>query len=408
MPQTVQTPWQKSSDADFSSAVLRTYVSGVVFTSVSEGRPLSDAAFAKELARIKALHGDARLDAIWALAEQSGQSDSADISIRWLRTLMREAWKQSRIDFTLRAFGELRRIYEQDPRYADLRKNIVWYFKWLVEELPEYTEVTRQVIDQVFGEMQRFYESGRESLRPIFALRCQAAVRMGLKDEATNWYAQWQALPRSDSDDCEACDIGRQILYLADRKEFEEAMKVAAPIFAGKTYCDETPETLTRLAYVALQLKRPRVVVMLLKASSRPVRRVPASLSALASHVFLRLIMGDLVRSRRLAILALRRARDARNDLDRFHTYQSCGLWAATAVLLGKHELNLPSRLMPTTPTSQGPLPLADAAGLCLAEARRIAADFDARNGTSRFAGQLNALEEAVRKAAEGPGPRNR
>lgn len=366
---------------------------------MSRGRDVTGAAFAQEAQQIKALHGEARLAALWAKVEQTAKLQTAELAIEWLKMLMREAWKASRIEFTLRAFGELRRIYETDPRYADLRDDLLWYFKWLVEELPEYAEPSRQVIEDVFVEMERFYDGCGASRRPIYALRCQAAVRMGDRDQAAEWYEKWQDLPRSHEDDCEACDLGRQILFLLDRQQHEDALAAAEPILRGKVWCDETPETLTRLVPAAMQQKRRRLAGLLLRISSRTVRRVPSALGALGSHVLFRFLMGDMVRSRRLAILALRRAREARNDIDRFNVYRACGLWAALAIFAGQHHWTLPARIMPTAPTAsdRASIPLADAAGLCLAEASHIAARLDARNGTTRYADYLRELEEKVR-----------
>jgi hypothetical protein len=232
---------------------------------------------------------------------------------------------------------------------------------------------------------------------------------MGEPEKAAEWYEKWQTIPRGKVDDCLACDLARQIIYLADRKETEEAMKVADPILRAKVFCDETPETLTRLAGIAFHARNLKLARILVIGSVRVVRRTPTMLGALGAQVSMNFFCGNVVRSRRLAIVALRRAREARNDLDRFNVYYYCGIWSAMMVLVGKHEVTLPRRIMPDSApapgaeaqAASGTVTLPDVAAICLAEASAIATRFDARNGNTRFADRVAEMESSVRQAAE-------
>ncbi|HUB26181.1 MAG TPA: hypothetical protein VL992_12190 [Tepidisphaeraceae bacterium] len=353
--------------------------------------------------RLKLLRGQAHLEAVWALMEQSAAADRGEEKIEWLKMALRAAWKEARFDFTLRAFTEMRKMYELDSRYVDLGKDILWYFKWLAEELPQYADVSKQQIELTFQEMERFYHDCRESLRPVFALRCQAAVQMGNQDEAQQWYEKWQAIPRGKTDDCLACDLARHAYYLFDRQQTNEAMSVAQTIFRDRVFCDDTPELITRMIGPLLKTGRRPGALAMLRICRRPVRKVPSMLGALAANVVLWFMVGDVVRSRRLAILTLRRASAARNDLDRFSAYRSCGLWAAMAFLAGQQQLTLPGRLMPGPAISTPTVNLADAAALCFDEASRIAAKLDARNGTTRYADRINEIENTIRRAVKRP-----
>src|SRR5580704_10425690 len=139
---------------------------------MSRENPLIRAALEKEMPRLKALHGEARMEAVWALAEQASAPERGEEKVEWLKLLLRTASKEARVDYTLRAFSAMRKMYEMDASYVELRKDILWYFKWLVEELPEHADFSKELIDQTFDGMEEFYKACRESLRPVYALRC--------------------------------------------------------------------------------------------------------------------------------------------------------------------------------------------------------------------------------------------
>jgi hypothetical protein len=221
---------------------------------------------------------------------------------------------------------------------------------------------------------------------------------MGHRDEVTGWFEKWQAAPEGDSDDCPACEADRRILYLLETERTAEALDAAVPILKGEIWCDETPITLTRLIGPALKHDRRNLASAILHATSRPVRRVPNMLSALSAHVVHRLFEGDMTRSHRLATLALAKAKQARNDLDRFNVYRACGMWAALAVIAGARDLTLPSKVLPGGSSDSPAASLPDAAAICFQEASRIATRFDARNGTTRYAERLGEMEETIRK----------
>jgi len=354
-----------------------------------------------ERERLNALHGDARLAGMWKVIEKLAADGDVESKIFWLRGVMNVAWKEGRVEYGLRAFDELRRIYESDSRFTDLRPHILWYYKWIMEELPEYAEPTAEQIETLFTDMERFYTAERESPRPIYGLRLQAAICMGKSDDAVGWFEKWQAEPKGKSDDCAACEAAREIHYLIDRERHEDALQAAEPILRGKIYCDDIPETLTRLIHVAMRLQKPKLAQILLRVSGRPVWHVRGMLGALGAHVVFRFLTGDFIRARRLAIVALRRALDARNDVDRFNVYRAVGAWAALAVMTRQQDKPLPRRLMPpgSSQSDEATIALPDVASVCLAEAARIAAMLDTRNGTTRYADRLTETEGTIRKA---------
>lgn len=351
--------------------------------------------------RIDRLRGQARLEAMWNVIGRLGSEGSLDAEIEWLIIILDSASHEASLDYTFRAFSELRRIYATDSRYADLREHVLWYYKWLVDALPYHADIPMQTIEQVFADMEACYRTEGESLRPVYSLRCQASILMGQRDQAPLWYEKWENEPEGKSDDCQACTLDRKILYMLEFDRFDEALTIAEPLLSGEIYCNDTPTSLTRLVGPALHLQNEELAAWLLRTTVRSVRRVPSMLSALAAHVPYTLMLGAGTRSFRLLLVALRRVRDVQNDIHRFNVYRACGLWAALALLGGIRDRYVPLRLLPGSTGLSGQADLPQVASLCFDEAQRIALRLDHRNQTTRYIERLRDMEQTIRRSVE-------
>lgn len=358
-----------------------------------------------EVARIRGLPAEGKLTGIWGIQDRLGREGDVDGKVRWIKTLFSTASDQGRFDFTLKGFGELRRMYATDPACAHLRGDVLWYFKWIVEHLPEYADVSRETIEKVFADMQAFYVAEGESQRPVYSLRCQAAVYMGDTALADEYYAKWQDEPQGNSDDCAACEADREIIYLMSKEEKDKAVEVGTPILKGEVGCDDTPAALTRLMGALFELDRRDIAFAIQQGVEKYIRRSPGFLSSLGGHVLMALMVGKLDRSRRLATVALMRVRNSRSDMDNFSALRSVGLWAALAAVVSQmagKDLRLAATLLPGAKAdATGKAELVDVATACLEEAQRLATALDKRNGTARFTTRLDEVRERLVKMTE-------
>jgi len=359
--------------------------------------------FEAEVKAIAHLHGESRFSAIQAAIDRESQAGDIDAKIFWLKELIRAGSDEKRLDHKLRGLSELRSIYDANPNYANLKSSILWYYKWLAEEMPEHADVPRATIEQVFMDMEAFYTQEREALRPVYGIRCHAAMRMGRREEAEEWYRKWQEAPRGKSDDCPACELGLKIEYLLFCEQDKEALEAVEPLLKGEVrVCNSTPATLTWIAGAAMKNQRRGLAKVLLHGFRRSVRRMRSNLTPMAAHVIYRLLLGDLQRSRRLAIVALQRAKESLNDRDLFSVYRAAGLWAASVLILTRQDKPFPRRLMPNAkPADEKSIPLSEMAAVCWEAARQIAMRFDQRNETNRYCDGLNELDAAIRKMVE-------
>jgi hypothetical protein len=353
-------------------------------------------------AKIAHLRGAARLEPIWQIAQTRGELGDTDGKLRWLKGFLSITSEEALFDQKIRAVAEIRRMFESDPAHPKLRHDALWYYKWLAEDMPEYADVPLTTIDQYFDDMQAFYQAAREPLGPIYSIRCEAAMIMGRNDEADRWYEKWQQTPRGKLDDCAACVAARQMKYFLYKERDVEALAAADPILKGKSFCDETPAALTLLVGILRQKGAQRAAVLILKACGRPIRKTPNFLSALGLHVTNNFLCGNFLRSQRLAIVGLNRARQVKSEFHQYNFYRHCGVWAAIASMASAKaaipKMTLPRKYLPgidENGATRAELP--EVAAACLETARQIGTRFDARNGNSHYVNRLQKLEENIR-----------
>jgi hypothetical protein len=299
----------------------------------------------------------------------------------------------------LRAFAQLRQLYDSSTRFADLRAKVLWYYKWIVERLPEHADVPLETIERMFTDMSAFYASENESLRPYYGLRCYAAVVMGDEPASDEWYTKWQHTPAGDSDDCAACEIDRMVLYLLSKRDITAAFEAIEPLLKGECGCEETPQTYSRLLAPSLAgEERENLGHALLAISLRYIRKTPKMLASLGRCIVYLTMTGGTMYARRLVLVALARAATSTNDFARFHAYRAAGFALSSLAMSGVGTVRLPR-----TELDRGePILTPDAAELAFAHARSIATKLDARNGTPLYTEGLESLVSSVRDAIEG------
>src|SRR4051812_42768282 len=89
----------------------------------------------EEALKFERLRGEPLINAMWGLADRLDRANEIEARFEMMRRILDAAGKFGRLDHTLRAFTEMRRIYQRDSRYAHFRDSVLWYYKWLVDAL---------------------------------------------------------------------------------------------------------------------------------------------------------------------------------------------------------------------------------------------------------------------------------
>ena len=347
----------------------------------------------QKIEALAALRGEALLRALREVLDLAKAEGDGDTVAEFARHLIEAGSHEGRLDYEMIGFGEMRDLYLRDADYADLRAYLLWYYKWVTERLPEYVEVSPEQVEATFAEMERFYRTENEGMRPVLALRARAAAFMGRTAEAERYAAEWEAAAEQESDDCAACQTHSRVQLLLDLGRPVDAIEAAGPVLGGEESCEEVPATtFSRLLLPLLLLDKPEESLFLSSVVRRQVRVVPKLVGYLADHVIFLSLVGLLDAARRLTLVMVARAEQSPNRFDQFQASRAAWVFLALAAKQGRREIALPR-----TPigAAGGPTPTAEAASFYESRARELAAAFDARNGTDRF-GQLVAQAEQL------------
>lgn len=345
------------------------------------------------------LRGEAVLRRMREIIDLAKRNEDGDTVADFAQALVEIGNAEGRLDYEMIGFGELRDLYLRDDRFADLKRQVLWYYKWLGERLPEYVEVPATQIWGMLDQMEALYRQESVGLRPVHGLRCRAASLMGLKDEAERHYDLWEASERGDSDDCPACETHLKVQVLLDQARIDEAIDAAGPILAGDEHCGEVPAVTFSRLLMPLLVKQDQRAPSMCAAVLRQVRSSPKFVGYLADHVTFLTLIGAGV-GVRLCWVMLAMGEEASNGQDRFLVARAA--WTHFAVLrkAGVTEVKLPTRIGEDARRVGRGRFVSEGVGIDEAverygrRATDLAAAFDQRNGTDRFSKRIEFARE--------------
>ncbi len=186
-------------------------------------------------------HGTARLD---ALDEAIRDADSA--ADHYWRIYFRFEYVKESVfhDDNFKAiimFPQLLQIFDEHPELEDdTFEDIMQAFKWVLENMPDYHQISKAEIDQYYEEYERRCRRYGYSLRVYYMKKCKYALTYD-QDEARALYDKFHECRRDGNSDCEACEIHFDMTVAMELGDLEEAMRIGAPLFNGTKRCAEVP-----------------------------------------------------------------------------------------------------------------------------------------------------------------------
>jgi tetratricopeptide (TPR) repeat protein len=283
------------------------------------------------------------------------------------------------VDRSFVAFARLLRWWDEHPEHFDAhdRHGLFWSFKWMISGLADFPTVSADQIDRTLADMERRYALAGNGMDAVAYERFAWARQRGLPDAETAYQA-WIATPRDDFSQCEACDPGDRAAWLLATGRAEEGVRLIERTLTEDPSCASEPaDMLSYLAEAYLDAGRTQ-------DAARTHRRAVAALAEAES---------DMVgaRGRRARMLARGGQVDrALRAIEADQQYLTGGdtpysrlafarlVGAATHVLRDGGHGDRPVRLTSVPATT-----VAELDDWLRAQADALAAQFDARNGTT-------------------------
>jgi len=267
---------------------------------------------------------------------------------------------------------------------------LFWKFKWIVNSLGDFPQISRKQIEDMLDEMARRYERAGISMRPVWMARWKLAIKMGEKALAKSSYKAFRDMPRDWMSDCPACEMDEKVNYANFLGLDELAVQTAEPIIGGRLSCAEVPHlTYGRLLMPLYRLGRLDEARQMHRNGYRLVSRTPAMLDILAEHLLFLAITDNLPKATKLFEKHLIWALEATDLGDRF-------LFCLSAKFLMERlqKAETPSlklRLPTAFPLhhEKGLYEVGDLLAWLTTDANDRAAQFDRRNGNAYHAGRV-------------------
>ncbi|MFI6502668.1 hypothetical protein [Nonomuraea typhae] len=262
---------------------------------------------------------------------------------------------------------------------------LLWQYKWIVGSMQRFPEIPlRRALDGL-DDMERRYRAAGEGLHAVYARRCHIARHLGDREAAEEWYHRWATTPRDDMSDCDACDVGGAVSYLAWTGSDDQAIELAAPVLSGDMSCTSQPHSiLETLLLPFLRTGRAEEASAAHRRAYQIIRGKPAYLGDMGTHLRFLALTGNEARGLEILQREL-------PLLERPPSPGAAGSFMAGAALLLARLEELGHAGTPIR-RGEADVPVAALRASLEAGAREIAAAFDARNGTGERTRELEAI----------------
>ena len=203
-------------------------------------------------------HGTARLEAI---SDAIAQADSENAHY-WRLYFRFEFLTESNIhgdNFRgLLCFPEYLKIFDEHPELEEeMYQDVMWAFKWLLDNLPDFYQISLDQAEEYFDEFKRRSQKYGLSLRTYHMKHAKFYMNIN-QDFAQVAYTNFKHFPRGENSDCEACELNFDMDFALSQGELEKALEIARPLIAGEKRCAEIPQvTYARLSQYYLYHDNP-------------------------------------------------------------------------------------------------------------------------------------------------------
>lgn len=133
---------------------------------------------------------------------------------------------------------------DRDPAAFSYEHGLLWRYKWIIMEMIDHPEIGLAQIDRALDDYERRVRQSGGGMNPVHMLRCRVADYVGRTREAAERYRAWCAAPRDENSDCAGCEPTHKADHLIVAGRDDDAIAVAAPVLSGELSCWIQPRSI--------------------------------------------------------------------------------------------------------------------------------------------------------------------
>lgn len=186
-------------------------------------------------------NGSTKVAMIQEAARLADELDDVECGYAVRMELIEAATFSDHDDVSLVAFTWCLAQWDKDPEIAD-PGSLLWKYKWILGDLETNYRISQQQISGLIEDYRVRLDHQGYSTRPAHYLQRNVCMRMGDFDAARSALQQWQAAPRDEMADCDACERANLAEYYMLTGNDERALQEVAPLLGGEMFCSVVPE----------------------------------------------------------------------------------------------------------------------------------------------------------------------
>jgi tetratricopeptide (TPR) repeat protein len=153
------------------------------------------------------------------------------------------------------AFTWCLQVFDRNPNFAERENPLLWRYKYVIQSLPEFPQVSRAQMRASVGDFQERLKRGGYSARTGLYLENKIALGCGDLAAVRELSSRWPDLKRDGISDCHACEMDTDVHNQCMIGQYQECLDRAEPLLKGQLSCAEVPHiTLPHVAHADFHL----------------------------------------------------------------------------------------------------------------------------------------------------------
>lgn len=317
-----------------------------------------------------------------------------DLAFRARFELIQAASFAGQPDLMLVAFSWCLSKYDSDPKRfdtdGDVEFHLLWRYKWVVGQMPDFPQFGKPQIHEMAADMKARHKAWGSTLHAYYDQCEDMAMTFDDKPAAVEAHKKFVKTKRDSLSNCPACVQDQLIRYHNFCGRPEQAIAAAEPILKRNLTCNSVPHrTYGRLLNILFKVGDLDTAMGYHKIGYPMVARKPGMIGNVDDHIRFLALTGNLDRGAKLFARHLPTALASTCPNTRYGFLRECRLLLHR---LGEAGIaTIPVRMPADHPLHRdgGKASVPDVFAWLDAEAKALAAAFDARNETT---GCMNAL----------------
>lgn len=140
-----------------------------------------------------------------------------------------------------RAYSQTIDNSPEEDEYLEKLFDSLWKMKWIIARLPYDINMTREEIQAANDLMTHFYEDFDFGKTALAKALMHQSIIMGDAQAAKTHFNTWQQGTNDFGNDCDACEQNSLVEYHHFIGDYARVVELAQPILSGEMSCGEVP-----------------------------------------------------------------------------------------------------------------------------------------------------------------------